>query len=603
MAHPRAPLRRFLPRAGAALAVLASVAACRGPVLQLPPDAHPDLILLTLDTCRADKLGAYGGPAGVTPTLDRVAAEGVVFDDAVSPVPLTLPSHSSMLTGLLPYQHGVHLNGFYRLPDSANTIAEALHGDGYSTAAFVSSIILSRNQGLDQGFDEYDEPGRSAKQQERPATDTVSRARVFLRANANADHPVFVWMHLYDLHAPYKPPPPYFAQYARQPYLGELAALDAALLPFFEELRARPRPLVVLIAGDHGESLGEHGEAYHGYFVYQATQHVPLLLWAPGIVRRPERVAGPVGIERLYATLRELAGLSPDPAAAPSLLAAIAGRSEPDHPFILESDMGLAGYGAVPLRGLRQGNYKYVRAPTRELYDLAKDPGELHNLAAEQPQTVAGLDRELTERLSGGQAESEVASVDAATRAALESLGYTGGTPRMQPASQNLDVKQVIPLLDLQTEARHFYEQKRYRDALATLERILASCPSAHAALDLGGRIAVETRNFDLAAHYYANLTEQFPEESFGPYNLGLAELSRKRPAAAVTALELAVSRDPHRPSLRYGLGVAYLANGERAQAKEALEGYLSQLTPRERLREPEVKDAERLLREIASRR
>ena len=284
--------------AGAALIGAASCAGRHAP----GSAAGFNLLLVTLDTVRADHVGAYGDRSAETPNLDRLASEGIRFAQASAPVPLTLPSHASILSGLLPPQHGLRNNGTGRFPEGAPTLAAALHAAGYRTGAFVGAFVLDHRYGLARGFDRYDDDiprdavaGLDAR---RPGRAVVDRALGWLEEDATT--PFFLWVHLYDAHAPYAPPQPFATRFAERPYDGGIAELDVQVGRLLAELDARGSSArtVVAVVGDHGEALGEHGELTHGLLVYEPSLRVPLIARAPGVLRSGRVVRTPVGTTR-----------------------------------------------------------------------------------------------------------------------------------------------------------------------------------------------------------------------------------------------------------------------------------------------------------------
>ena len=380
---------------------------------------------MTIDTLRADRVGAYGDRAARTPRLDELARKGVLFERAFTPAPLTLPAHATILTGLLPPQHGVRGNGAFALGKGSRTLAEVMRERGLRTAAFVGAFPVARRFGLDRGFDVYDDAFTRASGlhfdfAERSADRVVDAARAWLAATTG---PVFVWAHLYDPHAPYAPPPGFGEG---DPYRGEIAFADAMLGRLLEAWSARAGPSVLAVTSDHGEAFGERGEESHGLFVYDTTLRVPLLLCGPG-VPASVRVAVPVSLADLPATLTDLAGA----AALPGRSAARWWRRrEPGtsmEPLYAESLAPRLDFGWSDLRAWRAGRYKYVRAPRAELYDLEDDPAEGRNLAADRPELVAQLERELQAALGRmGEVENR-RTPDAVAAERLRSLGYVQG--------------------------------------------------------------------------------------------------------------------------------------------------------------------------------
>ena len=394
---------------------------------------NQNVLLVTIDTLRADALGCYGGAAS-TPALDRLAAGGVRFEFAHAHAVTTLPSHASILTGSYPFQHGLRDNSGYRLPPHSRTIATLLGAAGYATAAYVAAFPLHSRFGLNQGFGVYDDrfgdtraPDEFAMP-ERPAPAVVALARSWLAQRGPG--PWFVWVHVFDPHAPYRPPAPYDAQYASRPYFGEVAAVDAALAPLFDDLRSGSQPTLVVVTGDHGEALGDHGEPTHGLFTYESTLKVPLIVAEIG-GSAPARGRGdtsrmPARHVDILPTILEAVG-QPLPAdlAGRSLLTAAERSDATVRPSYFEAMSAMLNRGWAPLTGVLVDREKYIDVPIAERYDLAADPIEQVNLAG----TTAERDRALAATLRGfnapppGQRQSE----DADATARLRALGYVSG--------------------------------------------------------------------------------------------------------------------------------------------------------------------------------
>ncbi|HEY7511861.1 MAG TPA: sulfatase-like hydrolase/transferase [Vicinamibacteria bacterium] len=413
------------------LAVLPACGKAGGPERAAAP--RPSVLLATIDTLRADRLGAYGHAAAVTPTLDRLAARGARFETAVAHVPLTGPSHASILTGLTPIAHGVRDNGGYVLPSEVPTAAETFGRAGYRTAAFVSGFPLDRRFGFNRGFEAYDDhlpkgnDPRRTPYVERLADATTDAALRWL-GTATDGRPFFLWVHYYDPHAPYEPPGELAARFRASPYDGEIAFVDAQvarLLRGIGDEAALARTLV-LVTADHGEGLGEHGEGTHGLFVYDATLKVPWIVAGPGVPAGtvPRTVARGVDV---LPTLLDHAGLSvPKDLEGRSLRPAVLGRTMVDAPAYAESVYAEREFGWAPLFALRTSTYKLIEAPRPELYDLAADPGEAANLMAREPARAEELRARLKAMLSR-PARAAAAQVDAVTAERLAALGYLGG--------------------------------------------------------------------------------------------------------------------------------------------------------------------------------
>ena len=424
--------------------VLALVAeGCSGRLGGAPQ--RPNVLLVTIDTCRADHIGCYGYRAAATPTLDGLAARGVRFSTAVAHVPLTGPSHTSILTSRTPLGHGVRDNGSYVLPPSVPTLAEAFRQAGYRTAAFVSGYPLKRRFGLDRGFDTYDDQlprGKDARRTayvERTADRTTDATLRWLDAPP-APHtaPFFLWVHYFDPHAPYEAPAEY-ASRAASPYDGEIAFVDAQLARLIQhvDVAAKGAPLLILVTADHGESLGEHGEDTHGIFVYDSTLRVPFILAGPGVPQG--RVADTVarGID-VAPTLLDYAGLAGTGMEGRSLRKAASGERLADAPAYAESLHPQLQYGWAPLHAWRTARFKVIEAPRPELYDLQGDPGEAADRSQADPARLERMRRELQKAMATTTPDAAQA-VDAETAERLAALGYvgTGGSSVRPPSGRD----------------------------------------------------------------------------------------------------------------------------------------------------------------------
>ncbi len=566
--------------------------------------APPNVLLVTIDTLRPDALGWVAG-RNATPALDQLAREGRRFPAAVSPAPVTLPAHASLMTGLLPRRHGVRDNGLL-LPATPPTLAETLRRRGYSTAAFVSGLPLARPFGLDRGFELYDDqlPDGPAERRERRAAATTRAAESWL---AGARAPWFLWVHYYDPHDPYEPPGGLVRPGPRGDYDGEVAAVDQA----FAALRAaaargRGRLLTVM-ASDHGESLGEHGEATHGFFVYDSTVAVPLVFHlpdslAPGESRLPARLVD------VAPTVLELVGAPAWPGVdGVSLTALLAGRPQLLPPALIESQRPWRSYGWAPLRALRAGDLKLVEAPRPELYDLRRDPAELRDLAATDRPALERL-RGLLARAEAGPVANAVALADPEVAERLRTLGYVGAGPAAQPEAPPrglADPKDRLADWNLMGEAEAALARGDPRAALTLFERVLAGDPrnrfalsrSGVALLELGqagaalerlqqavgagpehpesrldlARAAARLGRHDLAVEQWRELVAQRPREA--SFWVGLANaLGRSGQAAgAVTALEQALRLQPSDGDLRVRLAFALHGAGRASEAAEQL--------------------------------
>jgi arylsulfatase A-like enzyme/Tfp pilus assembly protein PilF len=414
-------------------------------------------VIVTLDTLRADRLGCYGARDVATPRLDRIAAQGALAAEASAHVPLTRPSHVSLFTGLLPTEHGIRDNVSPAVVPRVPLLAELFRANGFATGAFVSSVVLDSQSGLDRGFDAYADrfEGQSGDAQflntvQKKGEDTIEEAVEWLRGQKGRR--VFLWLHLYEPHDPYEPPLPYASRYAGRPYDGEVAWTDE-LVGRFEDALAplglRDDNTALVVTSDHGEGLGEHDEALHGFFVYQTTLRVPLLVRGPGIPpgRRLERT---VRLVDVFPTVLELAGLEAPPRLAltgRSLAAALRGAREPDEPTTYaETLVPLLQFGWSDLRVVRDGRFKYIQAPRPELYDLREDPGERRDLSRERAAQAAAmraaLARELVRERERGAGEASAPSDEAVER--LGALGYIGGGGAAETATPGADPKDKV---------------------------------------------------------------------------------------------------------------------------------------------------------------
>ncbi len=459
-------------------AVLATLAAlgCHSTALPAPQR----IVLVSVDTLRADHVGCYGAPYARTPQLDTIAAQGVRFAAAFSPVPLTLPAHATLLSGRDPLAHGVRHNSIHRLPPGVPTLAERLSAAGYATAAVVGARVLERRFGLERGFSRYDDEVRGRPRgptgfAERPADEVVDAALAWL---ATAPDRFFLWVHLYDPHRPYAPPAGFASGFASRPYDGEIAFADAEIGRLLAGVRARwgDAGLLVVATADHGESLGEHGELTHGYSLYDATQRVPLVMRGPAV---PEgrTFLPPVSLADVAPTILALAGAPAlEGATGRDLVPWLRGSSDDGAAIYLETLATQLDFGWSPLLAIRTDRFKYVRAPRPELYDLDADPGETRDLAAERPDTVQALDAKLAVRVAAGGAAPDPVELDAATRAELRALGYAAGEPAIDPERLGriggTDPKDARGVLDGLMQAQILLHQGRIDEALALLRTL-----------------------------------------------------------------------------------------------------------------------------------
>ncbi len=451
-----------------------------------------DVVLVTIDTLRFDATGFSGNRKAQTPHLDRLAAQGVVFESTHASSVVTLPSHATMLTGLYPPDHGVRDNTGFRLDASIPTIATIARERGWATGAFVAAFPLDSRYGLDRGFEVYDDgyapsgtPGEFSMP-ERAGPEVVSAALAWWRGQKG--RPRLLWVHLYEPHAPYRPAPPFAEKFHADPYLGEVSAADAALAPLFDALNGESGRTLAVVTSDHGESLGEHGEATHGLFAYEATLRVPLVLWAPGTLPA-RREKSPARHVDLLPTILEGAGL-PIPAGLPgrSLAAPSAGEAAPGY---FEAMSASFNRGWAPLSGVVEGGWKLVHLPLPELYDLATDPGEAKNLF-ESRRDVARRLQALLPKPKRPRGAPSVAGGEEARR--LLSLGYLSASGRSAPAwTPENDPKNLVDLDAKIHRAIALYQEGRAGEAATTARAVVRERPGMPVGYELLSFLLDET--------------------------------------------------------------------------------------------------------------
>jgi len=534
-----------------------------------------NVLLVTIDTLRQDRVGAYGNANGLTPTLDRLASSGVRFAHAFTPAPLTLPAHASILTGLLPRRHGIHNNTSSRLDEHAPTLAGVLTRAGYRTGAFVGAFVLDARFGLDRGFAEYDDhlphgDRASFHYAERRAAEVVRLAGDWILQGTAGAAPWLAWVHLFDPHAPYDAPAEYRS--GRTPYDAEVAYADAmlgALIARLRDAHALDRTLVVVTA-DHGESLGEHGETTHGLFAYDATLSVPLVVSAPTMT--PRTVGAPVSHVDLMPTILDLVGVGLDATVDGQSLAR---APSADRALSFEALDASLTRGWAPLRGIVQRNWKYIDLPEPELYDLTADPHEQRNLADRDPHADA-LRRVLQTTASAETAAPRVA-LDADAAGRLRSLGYTAGSSPRRAITAADDPKRLVALNEQFNTALTAFDEGHSREAMSALMSILQQRPDFEAARASAATVLLAEGD----ARGAVRLLEEGLARSDGSPDL-LAKLGRARQAAgdlrgAAAALERARSAGGENPDVASDLAIVDAALGRMDAARAIFTGLLAQ--------------------------
>ena len=569
---------------------------------QTPAKPALNVVLITIDTLRADHVGCYGYKQIKTPNIDGLAADGVRFERAFAVVPVTLPSHSSMLTGTYPMWSGMHDLSGNKLRPLQPTLASVLKQAGYQTGAVVASAVLDSRFGLNQGFDFYydhfdfnrlDEA--NLDEMERPGNVVADVALNWLEKDwlsKNSQKNFFLWMHLYDPHFPYHLPEPYNREYAAQPYDGEIAFADeqvGRLLRFLKEKGIYKNTIIVL-CGDHGESLGEHGEKTHGFFIYNATMHVPL------IIRLPENaaartVADPVSLVDLMPTVLGAVGLEvPSQVQGRSLLPELrtdGDRDDHDHndqAMRDRADRVLYGETFLPrihfnwseLRGSENTKYHFIDAPRPELYDLAKDPGEVHNLFPEKKAVAEEMRAKLASMIrdySAGKERAEKTGLDPALMERLKSLGYAGFSGGSDPTISSRDLpdpKDRVATYELISAAIADSQHGRYQESIEKLKGVVRSEPNSVPAHYLQGLNFYRLKMFAEAVDELQKTVQLSPDYALAFFNLGMAQAHTGQIDAAIATLQRTLQLDATNFEAAYNLGVAFLQKKQLEPAAEA---------------------------------
>jgi arylsulfatase A-like enzyme/Tfp pilus assembly protein PilF len=603
--------------AGGLVVCLAAAAAIwwtqRAPAYELIQQPDQNVLLVTIDTLRADALSGYGGRAA-TPNLDRLAASGARFTFAHAHAVVTLPSHTSILTGQLPYEHGIRDNSGFRVKTGTPTLATRLKGQGFATAAFIGGFPLTRRFGLAPGFDVYDDQiseltgDAAGTVPERPADVVVARALEWITARPGK---FFSWVHVFDPHSPYTPPEAFLAQHPERPYDGEVAWTDHALGPLFEKLGTLSHPTLVVVTSDHGESLGEHGEATHGLFAYEATLRVPLIvatIFPGGKVFRGRVIDTPVRHVDIAPTILDAVAAPVENAGTgASLRALILEGQGADRPAYFESMTHNLGRGWAPLRGVLVARDKYVDQPIPELYDLRTDPGELRNAAASNADRRQVLEGVL--RTFNTAPADRPGRETAAVAATLRSLGYTsGGAPEKTRYTEADDLKNLVSIDRDLHRAGDLAQAGRRPEAMQILQGVIDRRPDttdAHVSLarlhwNAGDAVAA------VGTLEHALKTGVTHEEIRLRLGLYLAE-SRIDVTRAITLLSGLPEDDAE---VVNSLGVAYGAAGRYADAIQVFErvlvldpssGLALQNIAAMYLEQNNVEDAERFARRAAA--
>jgi arylsulfatase A-like enzyme/Flp pilus assembly protein TadD len=574
----------------AAAAILLSASACA------VGDERPDVLIVTVDTLRADRVGCYGDAEAKTPAMDRLAAGGARFTRASTVAPITLPSHASIFTGRYPASHGVRNNGTFSLPEGEQTLAEVFRDAGWRTGAFVGSYVLARPYGLAQGFEAYDDrfegpgevappPGaaaRGAKPSERRAGAVTDAALAWYRS-LSPGAPSFVWVHYYDPHADYAAPEPYLSSFPDR-YRGEIAYVDAELDRLLRGLEAlrRPRRTLIVVVSDHGEAFGEHGETQHGLFVYEPTIHVPLLMAFEGVIPAGRVEEHEVSLVDLAPTVAALTGVRLDREIQGRDLSPALLRGEPPEAgegLLVENLLPRLEFGWSELYALRRGGWKYIDAPRPELYDLRADAEEIEDLAPARPdETRAAREavRRLVDGLEEGGPATSSAPLDAESLERLQSLGYVGAVSVAEPSTGGEDLPDPKDRVGEYLETKRattLLARGRYDEAISLMEAILARDPgNLWMRLEMG-RAWQFAGDGDKARAVFEEVLRLRPDSCEAPYRLGeIALVVRRDLPAAERRFRQALACDPKRVDALERLSALVLARGDAEEARSLLE-------------------------------
>jgi arylsulfatase A-like enzyme/Flp pilus assembly protein TadD len=556
-----------------------------------------NLLIVTLDTTRADRLHAYGFQDVQTPTLDRLAAEGVLFEQAATAAPLTLPAHTTIFTSRVPPEHGVRDNGGFFVDPSETTLAETLRERGFRTGAFVGAYVLDSKWGLDQGFDTYFDDFDLSKYRaislgaiQRPANEVVDKALEWL--NTVAGQRFFGWVHLYDPHTPYEPPEPYKSRYPGRPYLGEIAFTDSQVgrLVDFLQTRGLLDRTVIVVVGDHGESLDDHGEGSHGFFIYESVVRVPLIIRTPMKGAQGRRVADVVRTLDVTPTVSELLGVSKPPAAdGVSLVPLMTGQvPELGLEAYSESTYPLYHYGWSDLRALRSGRFKLIAAPRPELYDLAQDPGEHANIFEERKQLADRMLARLAEleaQFTKVERPNTEPEVDPEARARLAALGYVGSFVSTAPPDAKrsglADPKDKIRVFNLISKARDISkDEKRFDEVVGMLKQVVGEDPKVVDAWFMLGNVHTRANRQEQGIEYFKRVLALKPDDEMAMVNMANAFRQLGKDEEALVGYRRFLELDPKNSQIRYEVAQILIDRGELDEAGKLLTEAL-QLEPK----------------------
>ncbi len=556
----------------------------------LPPGAPRNLLLVSIDTLRSDHLGCYGYAAAQTPRIDALARSGLRFARAATVVPLTLPAHSSLMTGTFPAWHGVRDNGGFYLADDQATLAETLREHGFRTGGFVSAFVLDHRWGIAQGFERYfddfdlekfaDAPGMDAVQ--RPGAETVDQALSWI--DADKERPFFAWVHLYDPHTPYEAPEPYRSRFPHTmigAYDAEIATADGQLGRLLDALDQDGRlgETLVVVTGDHGEMLGEHGEQTHGFFVYDAVTHIPVVIAGPGVPAR--EIADQIRIVDLMPTALEMLHVAAPKAVQGVSLVPLARGAHMSLVAQSESWYPRYHYGWSELLSIQDSRFEYIRAPRPELYDLQADPQELTDRSKDEAGRIGALDAALTAHLAGvtsATAAKGPQAVDNETEEKLAALGYIGGSVSARHLEDRPrgDPKDKIHLYNLLKQAGGASVEGHLDEAIAKVKEALAEDPDIVEAYMLLGNFQKKAKKPAEAIASYRLALERDPDHQGALFSLAVAYKDMGRLEEARVGFDRARQLDPRNGKVLFQLADLYMRRGEQDKAQAVIQDALS---------------------------
>ena len=538
-----------------------------------------NVLLITVDTLRADHLGAYGYERIRTPNIDRISSKGFTFRRAIAQAPLTLPSHTTILTGTYPIYHGIRDNGNAILSEDSITLAEILKKNGYATGGFVSAFILDSKWGIAQGFDTYfddfdilkaDETGIGLVQ--HLGAETNAEALQWLE---KVQEPFFGWIHYYDPHDPYEPPEPFRSEYSDSPYDGEIAYTDSLIGKVWNMLQERNllKRTLIIFTGDHGEGLGQHNELTHAIFLYDTTLHVPLIFMLPE--QRHKEISDTVQHVDIVPSILDMLQIEkPKTLQGRSLIPLMKEEQKKETIAVSESLYSEFHYGWSPLYSLTAGKFKYVDAPKPELFDLQKDPMELNNLYASQTQLGNSLRNRIQEELKKHSAsadrQQESVQADMESQERLKALGYIGSGPSLKMATEGkkIDPKDKIAIIELLHAGFADKKKNLLEEAEKKANSVIASDPEIVDAYLLKGMIDIRKEDYPAAMQSLQTTLTLRPDHLIALYDLAVVYRNMGQPQKAIDGFKEVLRRDPNYVKAAVNLGQVFLENHQAQEAE-----------------------------------